>query len=193
MRLSHTFFAAILFLIGAGAASADTEDNTLGFYFDVAAEANCLETPAYVTVPLHLVLTSPTMSGIQGYEFGYTGTGSFLVTATELMGSGPIDVGGSAGNHIVGLATPLTPGATTVLVTLSVFVMDDRQISFELHGADPASIPEYPLLPVLLDDGGELFNVALSTGPGQPSARINGKCDPDIDENSWDGVKSLYQ
>lgn len=183
----------IIFLAVNAVAVTTSDEDVLGFYFDTAAGTNCLETSPYVTVPLHLVLSNPAMDAIYGYEFGYTGSGSYMVSDTTLMGSGPIDVGGSAGNHIVGLGSPLSPSGATILATLSVFVMDDNQIQFLLHGADPASIPENPELPVLLLSDGTLINPLLSTPEGIPSARINGQCNPETVEESWDAVKSLYQ
>ena len=180
-------------MTGAATAALYSDEDILGFYFDAEAESNCLEAAPYVTVPLHLILTEPAVNAIYGYEFGYSVTGSYLVSSTILMGGGPIDVGGSQGNHIVGLAVPLTPSGATLLATLSVFVMNDKQIQFDLHGADPASIPENPELPVLLLAGGTMMNPALSTPEGFPNARINGLCNPESDEGTWDGVKSLYQ
>ena len=193
MKISFFFLLTIMFLASSVPIAFSSDEDVLGFYFDAGAESNCLETTAYVTVPLHLVLTEPAMDAIFGYEFGYSVTGSYLISGTTLMGGSPIDVGGYQGNHIVGLGVPLAPDGATVLATLSVFVMDDKQIQFDLHGADPPSIPDHPELPVLLLADSTHQNPVLSVPAGIPSARINGLCNPETDNGSWDRVKSLYQ
>lgn len=183
-----------VFLLPIAASTATTSDqDILGFYFDAAAESNCVESSAFVTIPLHLVLTNSSTSSLYGYEFGFTATGNYMISGIALNGSSPLDVGGSEDNHIVGLDSPLSASGATILATLSVLVMDANLIRFDLHGADPASIPENPELPVLLLANDTLVNATLSTPPGFPNARINGICDAETVEGSWDGVKSLYQ
>ncbi|MBU8869917.1 MAG: hypothetical protein KOO60_03470 [Gemmatimonadales bacterium] len=193
MRTSTYFLLTVLVMVAIPAVALHSDEDVIGFYFDAQAESNCLETAPYVTVPLHLVLTNPAMEAICGYEFGYSVSGNYMVSGTTLMGFSPIDVGGGQGNHIVGLAAPLTPHGATVLVTLSVFVMDDKQIQFDLHGANPASITDHPELPVLALGNGTMQNPVLSSPEGVSSAKINGSCNPETDISSWDGVKSLYQ
>ncbi len=193
MRSSILFLFAIIFLASTPATALYSDSEALGFYFDTGGGINCLETAPYVTVPVYLVLTNPTMDSIYGYEFGYSISGSYMVSGTSLKGTNPIDVGGSPGNHIVGLSSPLTPSGATVLAMLSVFILDDKQIQFELFGADPSSTPDYPELPVLAIDYETLRNPELSSAEGIPNARINGICNPETVEGSWDGVKSLYQ
>ena len=193
MKISLFSLLTILFLAGIVPVALCSQTDVIGFYFDPGAESNCIESAPYATVPVHLVLTNPAMDHLFGYEFGYTVAGSYLISGTTLMGGSPIDVGGYPGNHIVGLGVPLAPDGATVLATLSVFVMDDQQIQFALHGADPPSIPEYPELPVLLLADYIQQNPVLSVPAGIPSARINGQCNGETDEDSWDGVKSLYQ
>ena len=192
MKISLFSLVTILFVAGSAPAVINTDNDILGFYFDTAAETNCLETAPYVTVPMHLVLTNPAMDSIYGYEFGYSASGSYLISGTSLMGGSPLDVGGSQGNHIVGLGVPLTPSGATVLATMSVFVMDSKQIRFDLHGSSPASLPDNSELPALLLSDGTIQSTALSTPYGLPNARINGICNPIVEEASWDGVKSLY-
>jgi len=191
-KFALTPLLLIAVLLTASVAAA-ADNNTVGFYFDTAAESNCLETGAFVTVPMHLIVTNADFDAIYGYEFGYTGSGSYLIQATSLMGTGAIDVGGSQGNHIVGLASPLTVRSETVLATLSVFVMDENLIRFDLSGSVPRSLPDEPDQPAALLVDSEIITLPLATNENLPSARINGKCNPDIDEGSWDGVKSLYQ
>jgi hypothetical protein len=182
---------SVLLLPANIASAAASDEDMLGFYFDASAETNCLESSAFVTIPLHLVLTNPAMDALYGYEFGYTATGSYMISGTTL--SGAIDMGGSQGNHIVGLSSPLSSNGTTVLATLLVLLLDNKQIRIDLHGATPASLPDNPELPVLLLANDTMINPSLSTSAGSANARINGICNPETVEGSWDGVKVLYQ
>ncbi len=193
MRIPILILISILLITAAPCLASYSDDDVLGFYFDEGAESNCLETAPYVTVPMHLVLTNPAMGTIGGYEFGYSVTGNYMVSGISFKGTSPMDLGGHQGNHIVGLASPITPSGATVLATLSVFVMDNKQIKFDLHGAAPASIPDHPELPVLLVDDDILKNPVLSSPLGHPNARINGQCNAEAEDGSWDSVKSLYQ
>ncbi len=183
----------LIVTLGTAMPASSSDNNTVGFYFDTAAESNCLETGPYVTVPMYLILTNPDIDAIYGYEFGYAASGSYMIQATALMGAGPIDVAGGEGNHIVGLSDPLSVRSETVLATLSVFVLDENQISFNLHGSVPASVLEEPDLPAVLLADDEIISLPLSTNANLPNSRINGKCNPDIEEGTWDEVKSLYQ
>lgn len=190
-----TLFAILLIVSGCGAClAADfTDENVLGFFFDSAAAFNCVEAAPYQAVPVHLLLVNASDSAVYGYEFGYTVSGSYLIQSVDLKGQGAIDVGGYEGNHIVGLASPLTTGTATLLATVSIFIMDDQQVSIELHNSDPASLADASDVPALLYVDDEIVSVVLSTPAGFPNARINGICNPETLEESWDGVKSMYQ
>lgn len=173
-------------------AGASSDPNQIGFYFEPGAESNCLETSPYVTVPLYLVLTEPDFDALYGYEYSFSADGSYLIQAVQSAGTGPIDVGGSTENHMVGLATPLRVSGPTVLSTISVFVMDQNMIRFDLSGAVPSSYPDNPTMPALLIEDDEIITTALAVPHPLPAARINGMCNPEEEEGSWDRVKSLY-
>lgn len=193
MKNRECVLPALLFILLPCAASASTDSNQLGFYFEPGAESNCVEAAPYATVPVYLVLTEPDFDSLYGFEFGFSVEGSYLIQSVTMSGSGPIDVGGSEENHIVGLASPLTINGATVLSTLQVFVMDQNLVRFDLHNADPTSVPDYPNCPAFLLEDDEIIAASLAVPANLPSARINGMCNPETQDGSWDEVKSLYQ
>ncbi len=174
----------------------DPDVNSMGIYFD--ANADVFETTAAVGFcPTHIMLTNCEFAAVDGYEFGYVIEGAHMVSGTGLMGSGPIDVGGGPGNHIVGLAAPLATGNAVILTTLTIFVMDANPIAITLTGATPNSL-EGSVTPNVVVGGDQLLSCGFSAwdavagGPGV-AAIINGTGVIAVDDASWDGVKSLYR
>lgn len=193
MKTRERMLLALLIVLLPAFGLASDESNQLGFYFEPGAESNCVEAAPYVTVPVYLVLTEPDIDRLYGFEYGVSVEGSYLIQSVAMAGSGPIDVGGSQDNHIVGLGAPLNINGATVLSTLQVFVMDQNLIRFDLHNSDPTSVPDAPNCPALLLEDDEIVAAALAVPPNLPSARINGMCNPETEDGSWDKVKSLYQ
>ncbi len=183
-----------LFVASSAFAVVDQDPNMLGLYFDLNGDSNCLEGVApYATVDMYVLLTNPTMPTIGGFEFGYDVTGSAITLGTVFEGSA-LDVGG-AGNHIVGLGSPLETSEATLLGTISVLYTDGTlaPVYFTLTGTQPSSID--PMLPTLLYGDGILMTLGTSTLPGTYSATINGVCEDvvAVEETSLDAVKSLYR
>lgn len=188
---------ASLFVANVAFAVVDPDTNSMGFYFDANADVYEYATAPYVVVPTHVVLTMPDFAAVYGYEFGYSIVGNHMVSATTLMGPGPIDVGGGPGNHIVGLAGPLATGEATVLTTLSIFVLDANPIHFTLTGATPNSVVGSNTPAVLLE-GDVILATGVSSWDEASSAptvcaMINDTGVVATEEASWDQVKSLYR
>ena len=186
-----------LMVASVASAVVDPDTNSMGMYFDVNADVFEFASAAFVMVPVNVIVTNPDFDAIFGYEFGYEIVGNHMVSGTTLMGTGPIDVGGGPGNHIVGLASPLATSEATIITTLQIFVMDALPIHFTLFGAIPNSVVGSNTPAVLLAN-----DVILATGVsawdeamGEPvvCAMINDTGVVATDKASWDGVKSMYR
>lgn len=183
----------LILTAGAGGAPAFGSDDPdmMGFFFDPGAETFCLAAELNANLTGYIALTHPTMDAIGGFEVGYDLTGSALVLTTTFSNPQSLDVG-RPGNHIVGFGAPLACSEVTVLATLSLLYLDPsaRPVEITLHGTTPSSLD--PALPtVLLTD-----DSLQSTGVIRPfntfSATINGSCG-EVDDATWDRVKSLYR
>ena len=175
----------------------DPDDISMGIYFDANADVFEISSAPYVMVSAHIILTNPTFPVLYGYEFGYTIYGNHMVSGTNLWGTGPFDVGGGPGNHIVGLAAPLATNTATKLCTLTLFILDANPIALTLAGSIPNDVPGSNLPAVSLAGDG-ILPIGLSAGldgAGNPmvSAYINGFGVVASEQASWGQVKSLYR
>lgn len=193
--MKKMIFLLLSLLVASSAfAVMDEDPNTLGMYFDMNANSNCVQGIApYNSVDMYVILTNPEMPSVGGFEFGYTVDGNVIVLTTVFSGQA-LDVGGP-GNHIVGLGAPLMTSEATVLATMSLLYSDTTMapVYFSLHGTEPSSID--PALPTLLFGQGELMTLGTSTLPGTFNATINGVCEDVVatEETSLDALKSLYR
>ncbi len=186
-------------LASSAFAVVDDSTNSMGIYFDMNADTYEFAAAPYAIYPAYVMLTNPDFGAVYGYEFGYDiqPAGAFTVTGTVLAGNGPIDVGGGAGNHIVGLASPMATSEATLIATLNIFVLNADPISFELKGAVPNSIIGSKA-PAVLMEGDAIMATGLSAGfaedgSTQICAYINGAGVVATDEVSMDAVKALYR
>lgn len=190
--------AALTLLAPTSGIAQDPPFGTMGIYFDTDATVYEMTSAAYAQVPAYVCVVDHGFDNLFGYEFGYTIDGNHTVISVAMQGSGPIDVGGVAGNHIVGLAAPMVADPVTVVCILTVFVLDDQPITFTLTGAEPNSVVGSVTPAVLL--AGDAIKRCGTSGwdadAGMPTicAAINGT-DPVIavDQTSLDAVKSLYR
>jgi hypothetical protein len=175
----------------------DPDTNSMGFYFDTNADVFEMASSPYINVSAYVILTNPDFGSLFGYEFGYSIMGNHMVSGTMLAGVGPIDVGGMAGNHIVGLAAPMPATPATILCTLSIFLLDTMPVSFTLTGASPGSVSGVNLPSVLLA-GDVIISIGLSSGLEDgvnpvPCAFINATGIVATETASWGQIKSLYR
>ncbi len=185
---------ACLLLANVAFAVVDPDTNSMGFYFDANADIFELASGPYITVQVNVILTNPDFGVLNGYEFGYNIVGNYMLSGTTLMGVGPIDVGGSLGNHIVGLGAPMPTTPATILCILQVLLLDTNPVAFTLFGAVPSSIPGSNLPAVLLA-GDVITSIGTSSFVGDPlvNAYINGTGVVAVEEVSWGQVKSVYR
>jgi len=174
-------------------ATIDNDPDSMGFYFDLAAESPCLDGVApYATVDLYLILTNPSTDAVYGFEAGLTFVGNAMLLSSTINSINCINVG-TIDNMIVGFGDPTMTTPATLLVTFEVLYIDTTMgpVDFYLHGSEPSSID--PIYPTILLVDGELQMIATST-PYGPSAQINGGCTVvATDHVSFDEIKSLYR
>lgn len=196
MKKLVVMLLASLFVANVALAVVDPDENMMGIYFDMDADSYCMPVGPYAPFDAYVMLTNPNFPAVYGYEFGFEVVGNMLFSGVGLAGTGPIDVGGGVGNHIVGLGAPLAAAPATLLATLTLIPLDTMPITFDLFGATPASIGDGSLPVILLENSG-IATMGLSTGIGNVNAILNydGPCEDIVaaDEASWDAVKSLYR
>ncbi len=195
MKSKLLFLLLSLLVASTSFAVVDPVPDHIGFYFDLSADYYNIRVEPFTTVPAHVIVTLPHFDALYGYEFGFQIEGSHIVTNVMLMGTGPIDVGGAPGNHIVGLAAPIVTSEATLLATVNVFVLDGGEVLLTMTGATPNSVPESNMPAVLLA-GDEILPVdnpcTFPDGTSYPCAVIN-PAPFATDEATWGAVKSIYR
>jgi hypothetical protein len=193
----------ILLMLSLMATSAfavvDPDPDMLGIYFDLNADDNCLTTAANVPFFAYVILTNPTVPGVEAFEFGYenavpVGLETLIFQLATTLPAGAIDVGDgipTGGNIIAGLAVPVPAAPATVLVTWQYLLLTPMPVEMYLTASNPSSIPGG--LPVIQAEG-SLRQVGLSTGgPDNPVATVNAGCAVATESDTWGGLKSLYR
>jgi hypothetical protein len=193
----------LLCLVTATSALAIDEDqpNTLGLYFDAAAQRYCVSdilAPAYGT--MHVILTNPTFDAVSGIEFGIDILGlgnepgeAEFYSSVHWVAAG-IDVASGNYNNIYGFAQPLLCTEITVICTMDLYYSGNGSlVRFMLHGSQPSSGD--PLFPYVLT-GNELYPLGITRAFGSASAVINaGDCEGVVatEMTTFGAVKSLYR
>lgn len=187
-------FVAVLMLTAAAApAIVDATPNMVGIYFDMNADNYCKAAAPYSTIPVYIILTSPTMETLAGYELGAEIIGSAMVLSITIPNFVP-DSNCLLGNLLVHFLEPLPCTEATLLTELRILYMDTTMggVSFDLHGGTPSSLD--PALPTLLLTDGTPLSATLPPWDWEYGcAWINTLCPTPVDDVSWDGVKSLYR
>jgi hypothetical protein len=177
-------------------AQVDPAANGIGIYFDEGATNNCFTSATpFQAVTAYLFLTNlDEPSGCAGWEASVEYTGLTAPGFTHTLGTAVTDVG-SGFEHICGLGgNVLPPAPVHVLGTVVGYVMD------------PTVVVEYFIRPVSQPsvDGAVVYGAGsdpglytpmiVSTGGFDvPVATINAACIVPVDEETWGGVKALYQ
>ncbi|MBU8870787.1 MAG: hypothetical protein KOO60_07985 [Gemmatimonadales bacterium] len=190
---------AALTLLAPVSGFADFEgEGAMGIYFDADAEVYETTGAPYTEVAAYVMMKNTNVEGIWGYEFGFVVEGNYIAPSIALNGTGPIDVGGELGNHIVGLAAPITVTPATLLATIGVLPMDALPIHYTLTGATPNSWVGSNTPNIVAPPGDVLVKCAVSAWDValvEPAicAMLNDTGVVASDEASWDSVKSLYR
>ena len=172
-------------------AGLDPDSDSIGVYFDLAGDSNCVTATPFVPFPVHILLMNP--RGItDGFECTVTPVGApFFVLGTDL-GAGALDVDGSPNGYAVGAASPYPMGPAMKLATLNFMVQAATPVDFFITKATSPSIigSNYPAVTgegILRGCGIASGDVALSC------ATINGGCPVSEEVNSFGNVKSLFR
>ena len=182
----------------------DPDDNMMGIYFDLAADNNCITSPASVPFFCYIILTNTTAPAIDAYELGLrvvtpAGMETMMFRLNSTIANGVVngvDVGTNdvlGGDYIVGLAAPLPAQPALVLHSLQYMLLAVMPLEFYLGASSAPSIPgDFPV--VQNAEGSILMQVGQSTGgPDVPVATVNGDCVVGVEEASFGSVKSLFR
>ncbi len=206
-------------------AQIDPDPNSIGIYADLEAYVPGILPTPNVPFNLYLILTNTDAPSISAYEVGYenvvevpVGSPGLVFRLGSSIANGVVsglDLGDSsdilAGDHIVGLASPLVAGTATVLHSWQyMFTTDDIVMKMFISNASQSSLPG--IFPVILNaETSTLFNAYPMAGvaDGGPrdqttNAVINvNEPDPDnpdspnfptaTEELSFGSLKSLFR
>lgn len=190
-------FSLLGILVAASSAAAaaptgvDPQSDSMGVYFDTAA--NVIDGPAvpFVPFPLYLLLVNPT-APVDGFECTVTLTGAPYYFLETDLGEGAIDVDPSANGFAVGVASPYPMSSAMRLVRWTFMVQSASPLSIYISEATTPSLPGG--WPVVTGDG-ILRRCNLFSGyPAYPVACVNTICHGTPSETvSFGAVKSLYR
>lgn len=183
----------------------DPEPNMIGIYFDPDADYHCAYMGPNIPLTAYLILTNTTAPTVVAYELAYTnvvpaGMEDLFVRTSSLIANGVVsglDLGDSsnflAGEHIVGLASPIMCTPATVLHTWRFEILASN-VTVEMF-ISSTSFPSIPgPFPVIMTWDGTIFTAGQSTGgPDIPVASINVDCAVGVEESSFGSVKSLFR
>jgi len=188
---------ACLVMASSAFAVADTDPDGIGIWFDLTADTNFVASAAYVSVPTYLIISNPSAPSIGGWECEIV----WDQAACSLMGGYVYN--GSALNvfvepqFAVGLAVPLPADAATLLLTMSLFVMNVAGTEFQiLPSPAPSGGYDVPLY-INGDDLSQMVPLQNATGYAEngevlPCASINQGEFVATENTTWSEVKSLW-
>jgi hypothetical protein len=195
-----------LMLLATVVAASDVESDLLGWYFDVDGTYSAGEATPGVPVDVFLVLSSPTVGEIVGWEASYaieTISGTAYELGSEVLHGGINALDGWS--FSVTYDTPLPCVGPTVLASITLLGMTaQEQHCITLHSVENPTIPgELPVL--YLPEGGSM-QVQISTFEDSNSSAWFGAlyaCVPDPCPNpcigvvesgavSWSSLKGLF-
>ncbi|MEN8005466.1 MAG: hypothetical protein ABFS42_00500 [Candidatus Krumholzibacteriota bacterium] len=182
----------------------DPDPDSIGIYFDTAAEDNCLIVPAGIPFMAYLILTNPTAPAINAYEFGLenvvpAGMESLFYRLATTPGNrvwaGPPIPGNNhlGGDFVVGLPYSIVAEPATILHSWQYMFLEYMPVEMYLHQSSNPSIPGvYPI--VQNAEGSILMQVYQSSGgPDIPVATVNTDCVVGVEGASFGSVKALFR
>ena len=174
---------------GSAFAVIDPDNNMLGMYLDLDANVVC--GPAAQS-NLYVILTNPTYPEVNGVEFGFDVVGGPMYALSTTWPPEAVAIGGFAGNRgdwATGFAAIPTTEAT-VVCTMLVLPLGPTSIVLGAN-AIPSASPDLPAILVF----GDVTEVGLSTGVGNPAVALGTACEDIVatEKASFDSLKSLYR
>ncbi|MBK6733987.1 MAG: hypothetical protein IPG61_07815 [bacterium] len=172
---------AALALPIAALAQIEQPENLLGVYFDESAASSGRTAAPFELFNAYVILSYPTMSAVTGWEAGIDFSDPVHMLPAVLPHGGSNSL--AAPQYSVAYTTPLPCGATTVLMTLPMFLSTPETRCIGMFAVDSPSIPGS--LPVLfLNDSGRQQAQVDFLGSGNAVAQINGSFP--IHGGAWD-------
>ncbi len=178
-------------IAGSAFAVVDEDADMIGVYFDTNADTYCASPGAGMFFNFYVILTNPSTSTIDGFQYSLQIEGDLVVPFPAVMPAGT-NVGTDL-EPIHGLGAPLTCAPATVLATYygnfsaatQYFTLAAHPEAFDAHfGYD---LPAVTTNSIMRD-------VGFSTMDGTHCAVLNGDCDIVATEDvTFDSVKSLYR
>lgn len=187
-----SFMLIILFMTTSAYGIIDPEPNRIGIYFDLDADAPCLEEIGpFTTHTAYIIFTRPTTPAVLGIAIGYSTMGSGMITSVMFPDDNPSiqPVGSISLTYLY----PIVTTDTTVLVTFQTFYMGpaNEPWTLYLHGHEATNDPKYP---DIINADMVQKTILISAGIDGPTAQINGICGVVAGEKiSFEGIKALYR
>jgi hypothetical protein len=173
-------------------AGLDPDTDSMGVYFDLNGDTNCLNGAPGASFAAYMLLMNPA-SSTNGFECVVTmaGTpGSFFVLATDL-GAGALDVDSTPDGYAVGAASPYTGATALRLIAWNILPLGAGPIDFFIRQANIPSVTGG--VPAVTGDG-ILRRCGVASGNVDlPVASWNGGCPVSEEVSSFGNVKSLFR
>ena len=190
----------VLTLSSIALAQPDDSPDVMGVFFDPNYPALEGSVPANVPFTAYVVLMNPTLTVMNGFEYGYDHwvspvNESLVLRLNTNFPPGIIFINPPfdpfAGSYTIPLAEPVPLGAYNVLMSWDYILLADTfEIHFGLTGAENSTIPGG--LPGYWD-GTDVVPCGLAQTCWGTGSRMNAWCPLDTEQQSWGTLKGLYR
>lgn len=183
--------AALWFVLAAPARGAlDPDPDSLGLYFDTAANSNCAALQPWTTGGFYLVLCNPT-AAVEGVACSIELVGvTYGLTTFQPRPGATNEVASTTVVRISSWPFPLAPGPI-MFGTWGLLLMEPGRLDCHLRPHPDPSLPRD--LPVIRRDGQWLLCGTASGNVDLPVAALNGDCPVADQTTSFGAVKSLFR
>ncbi len=170
-------------------AVADPATDSMGIYFDAAANVNCTAAGLFQPLTAYLVLANPS-AAIDGYACTVTRTGAAHTVQGD-VGSGA-DSDASANGYVVSGFSGAITGGSLVLRTQTLMLMGSGALNFLVGPpGGPVILPND--LPLVHRDGAWVRCGVASGNVSAPVATINGACPVPEEGATFGALKALFR
>lgn len=185
----------VLLMASTALAQVDPDPNGLGLFSDMGYMVRCSSAAGSTMLPLYLVASNISASGLAGWEcqVRMTGSGAMFLSAV-MAGQGPINLY-TAPEFQVGLGVPMDFAPNLLLATITYFVLAPVPTTFAIGPIDhPQSIAGECVYADAADVG-HLIPFQPPQGSWDlPAFVLNGVCDiVPVQEDTWGGVKGMFK
>ncbi|MBU8872005.1 MAG: hypothetical protein KOO60_14150 [Gemmatimonadales bacterium] len=178
-------------------ATVDPDVDQIGVYFDLDANAVCLEVPLYSTFSAYMIITNPSATEVQGVSVRLCAEGDVTEQLSWWYGTpGGIDYWSESCYCVTFSFLEPVPfvGSNVPLVRVDYLLYGELGAKFFLRQEGDGFYEDG--LPAYIDAGGIEYPLGVSSGdPSLPVAVVNGDCNAvvSITGVTLGAVKSLYR